>query len=100
MGFLTLNTTLLCSVMYIIYEAESFAEYTQSAYTISLTAQILFDFFVVILKADTLFDFIDNCEIIVNTRKSIMLAEESLHFGDINRFDFLYFCSIQIHGNE
>lgn len=66
-GFLTVNAALISSVLYLIYGAESFAEYTQSVYCASFAGLVIGNFTIIIFKANTLFEYIENCESLVNT---------------------------------
>lgn len=68
-GFLALIAALIFSLSYASREAESLFEYTQAAYMISLVNLILFDLLVIILKANALFDFIEDFERLANTSK-------------------------------
>lgn len=66
-GFLMLGSAIYCISVFIIYDAEKFAEYTQSVYTVSAVAFILFILLLFIFKVENLFEFIDGCDALVNT---------------------------------
>lgn len=66
-GFLTLGSAIYCSVVFIIYEADTFAEYTQSVYVVSLAILIILVLLMMVLKVKKLFNFIDCCEDFINT---------------------------------
>lgn len=66
MGFLILYSLAIFNLIYTIYYAKTFAEYTQSVYVFSLGALIILALFIVILKVNKLFELIDNCNSIVN----------------------------------
>lgn len=66
-GFLALIAILVMMILYPIYENMSFFEYTQSAYAISLEIMTIFFWLIIILQANTLFEFIDDSERLANT---------------------------------
>lgn len=69
MGFLILILSVICNLMYTLYEAETFAEYTQSAYMGSLAAVIFLDLVIILLNVTKLFDLIDGSGNLANTSK-------------------------------
>lgn len=66
-NLLILIATLASSLLHAIYEAESIFDYIQAAYAISMEIVIVVDSLIIILKANTLFDLIEDCERVVNT---------------------------------
>lgn len=66
MSLLALNVTLVFFSLYIIYDAESFAEYMQCVYAMSLTIQIIFDLITAALQANQLFEYIENSESLID----------------------------------
>lgn len=69
-GFLLLGSFICCILMYVIYDAETFVQYTQSMYVCSFATLIIVSLLILILKAKKLFEFIDNCGSIVNDGES------------------------------
>lgn len=67
MGFLLLNTGATINLIYTVWYADTFAEYTQSIYVFSLVELLVFALLIVIFKVDELFKFVDTCNGIVNT---------------------------------
>lgn len=65
--FIILSSAFASITLYIIIEAESFAEYTQSAYILSMVIQISFDLLILIVNGKRMFEFIDNGESVINT---------------------------------
>lgn len=66
-AFLMLASAIYCTFVFIAYDAETFADYTQSAYTVSIVTFILLLLLASILKAKNLFEFINGCGALVNT---------------------------------
>lgn len=69
MTFLVLNAILICSVMYIIYEADTFKAYLESVYITFATILITGVFIIIILKSHEMFEFMENIESFINTRE-------------------------------
>lgn len=69
-GFLMLGSAIYCISVFIIYDAEKFAEYSQSVYMVSGVAFILFILLLFIFKVENLFEFINGCDALVNTSES------------------------------
>lgn len=67
LAFLMLASAIYCTSVFIAYDAETFADYTQSAYTVSIVTFILLLLFASILEAKNLFEFINGCGALVNT---------------------------------
>lgn len=67
MGFLALGCAIYCTCVYTIYDAKSFAEYTQSIYVCSLLALIVLILLAIIPNAEKMFELIDACDQLVNT---------------------------------
>lgn len=69
-GFLILGLAIISSSVYITNEAETFFNYTQSVYVVSIA--ILFSFLLLIqtVKVYQLFEYIDACDRLLNASKS------------------------------
>lgn len=66
-GFLLLDSGICITVKFIIYEAKTFAEYTQCIYGCSMGAIIIISLLILILKVKKLFEFVSDCDGLVNT---------------------------------
>lgn len=66
MGFLILNLTLIFIFVYIFNDAKTFFEYTQSIYMASALILFIFVLLILISKVGKLFEFINNCDKILN----------------------------------
>lgn len=66
-GFLLLALSIYMTSVFLIYDAETFAEYTQSVYTDTLLTLIIFALLILILKVKSLFEFINGCEDLAST---------------------------------
>lgn len=66
-GFFILVSVIYCSIVFIVLDAGTFAEYTQAVYTGSLGTLIIFGLLILIIKVKNLFEFIDNTDKLVNT---------------------------------
>lgn len=66
-GFSILSSSIICSLMYILFEADTLNEYTQSIYSGSVSASIIVCLMIIIINVKKLFQLIDICENIVNT---------------------------------
>lgn len=66
-GFLTLMAAFASSVLYAIYTADSFFEYTQATYAITTTIMVICLLLILILQVKTLFELIEDLESVVNT---------------------------------
>lgn len=69
MSFISLYSEFITILLYIMLEAETFAEYIQLAFLLSLTVQITFDLSIIIIKTKKMFELIDHFESIINTSK-------------------------------
>lgn len=69
-GFLMLNSHLYGSSAFIIYDAETIADYTQSVYAASVLALIILSLLYMVFKANDFFEFIDRSDFLVNTCES------------------------------
>lgn len=69
MGSATLLLYVICSLMYLFDEAKTFTENTRTIYMCSLAAVIFFDLMILILNAKELFQLMNECVSIVNTRE-------------------------------
>lgn len=66
-GFLILGLSMICYFEYTFYEAKTFIEYTQTIYLGSLAALIIFALVIIVGKVKKLFEFMDECEHLVNS---------------------------------
>lgn len=65
--FLVLGSCIFCTFVFVIFDAETFAEYTQAIYTSSIAMQIMFTLLITISKVDKLFGLIHGCDNLINT---------------------------------
>lgn len=63
------GATFCSDIMFLIYIANTFAEYTDSLYTIITTGTIIFDYAIHIEIANKLYEFIKKFETIINKSK-------------------------------
>lgn len=70
-GFLKLGSAVYCTSIFIIFDAETFVEYTQSIYVDSLAMLIIFALLIVILKVERLFKYISGNDL-VNTSEFLL----------------------------
>lgn len=68
--FLMLGSAICCTFVFIIYDAETFGDYTQSVYTGSVVTFGILALVILIVKADKLFAIFNGCDEIVNTSES------------------------------
>lgn len=68
-GILILSLNIFFLSMFIIYDAETFVEFTQSVYMTTLSTLINLCLLVLILKVKNLFKLIDGCDDLVSTSK-------------------------------
>lgn len=68
-GFLIIGSSVACSLMYTFFEANTFAEYTQSIYAGSLAALIFTALAIIMFNVKKLFKLIKTCGRIVNMRE-------------------------------
>lgn len=68
-GFFILGVAIYFSFVYIIYDAETFAEYTQSIYMGSLLTFIAIALLILVLNVKKLFEFVNHGDDLVNTSK-------------------------------
>lgn len=68
-GFLMLGAGLYCASAFIVHDAQTFAEYTQSVYTLSILIFIILNLLISISKVGKLFELIDMSDDLVNTRE-------------------------------
>lgn len=67
-GFVLLGSSIYCTSVFIIYDAKTFAEYTQSVYTDSLITLIILALVITIIKVEKLFQYVSgNDDHLVNT---------------------------------
>lgn len=58
-----------CSFAYIIYDAEAFADYTQSAYMLSFGLLVTFALIILIFNVEKLFEYMNDCNDLFNASK-------------------------------
>lgn len=66
-GFLALSSFIYCTLMFIIFDAKTFAGYTQSICAWSMGALIMLCLLILILEVEKLFELINGCDTLVNT---------------------------------
>lgn len=64
---LSLGSSLYCTTVFILYDAENFSEYTQSVYTDTLLTVIILALLILMFKVKQLFEFINSSNDIANT---------------------------------
>lgn len=91
LGSLVIGMTIIFHVLFIIYDAETFAEYTQCTYTGSLSVALLLVLMMFALKVEKLFEFIGDCEIIINSSKckNSKFQTQNSKWSDCNRFTII-----------
>lgn len=67
LGFLTISSYMVFEVIFAFTNAQTFTDYTQSAYVCILSFYELFCFLILVLKMNDLFAFFAICEVVVNT---------------------------------
>lgn len=90
--------TIVSNLVYVISDAKTFADYTQSIYIISIVVLVVYFLVILIIKVDKLFEFIHNCGKIVNSseyRMNVLLLSPK-----INKQRTILFSSIEIYGHE
>lgn len=70
MGLLSLGLGIIGSIMYIIIEAKTFIEFTESIFECTAFIQIILNLMIMIFYLSELFKAINNCECLANTSKS------------------------------
>lgn len=66
-GILVLGACIYSMSVFILYEADSFLEYTQSTYAGSLVTLIIFVLLIIIFKVRKLFELISGCDDLIKT---------------------------------
>lgn len=66
-GFLLLSTSSAFVCVYIINDAKTFIDYTQSVYIASVGILLFFEMLILILKVEELYKFVNRCNGIINT---------------------------------
>lgn len=66
-GFLVLVAAISCTSAFVIYDAQTFTDYTQSAYSCSLVAIIMFGLFSFVFKVENVYEVINGYADLVNT---------------------------------
>lgn len=69
-GFSIVSISIICIFKFTFYEAQTFAESTQSMYMGSVAIVIILILFIFVLKAEEFYELINDCENIVNTSAS------------------------------
>lgn len=72
LGILLLGSAILCNLLFVIYEAKTFAEYTQTLYICSVSCLTLSALIITILKMKKMFEFINDGNGVVNTSELII----------------------------
>lgn len=70
LGILLLGSAIVCNLLYVIDDAETFAEYTQTIYICSVSCLILSALIITILKMKKVFEFINYTDELTNTRNA------------------------------
>lgn len=83
LGILLLGSAIVCNLLYVIYKAKTFAEYTQTIYICSVSCLILSALIITILKMKKLFEFIDYTDELANTSKSTITGNQLKNFSII-----------------
>lgn len=90
MGLLVLILFFISNLMYTIYEANTFIEYTQSSYMCSLTITILLVLMITLLNVSKFFNLFDEFEHIANASKltiyiwTFWFARKAIYFIQTN----------------
>lgn len=84
-GSATLILYVICSLIYLFYESKTFTERTRTVYMCSVAALVLFALLIFILNVTKIFQFIDDCEAIVNTSEC-----RSSFFSFISMWNWLF----------
>lgn len=66
-GFLLLAFGIYFTSAFVVHDAETIADYTQSIYAVSLITLIIFSFLALIYNAKNLYDFFERSNDLVNT---------------------------------
>lgn len=67
MGFVLIGSGIVCNLLFVIYEAKTFAQYTQTLYIFSVSCLMLSLLTISILKMKKIFEFINNGNGLINT---------------------------------
>lgn len=68
-GFLLLGNAIYCISVFIVRDAKTLSECTQSIFMVSLATLNLFALIILVFKAKKLFQFIDDNDVFINTSK-------------------------------
>lgn len=66
-GFLILGLFFTFTLMYTIFEAKTFNEYTQSSFMVAVATLVILEFAIVVLNVKKLLQAINNCENLIKT---------------------------------
>lgn len=77
--FLSQSAAMYFTSVFIIYDAESIADYTQSIYTETLLTMVILALLILILKAKQLFEFIDSSNDMANTSEWLQHESEFMY---------------------
>lgn len=69
MGFLLFGSATIFTSVYFVNYAETFFEYTQSVYLTCVGILFITELLITILKVDTLFEYMNRCDSIMNMSK-------------------------------
>lgn len=65
--FLLFGAAIYGTFAFLIYDAETFAEYTQSVYTSSVVIFVILGLLILMLKIEKLFALLNGCDVLANT---------------------------------
>lgn len=80
-GFLKLGSAIYCTAIFIIHDADTFGEYTQSVCACSFEILIIFALLIIVLKAKKLFKLINSVDALVNTSECTLPWEYQVQFA-------------------
>lgn len=93
-GFLMLASYFICYLVYWCFEATKLIEYMRSIYMASVAFVIILYVVVIILNVEEMFQLINNCENLVNTRKYTAALANFSDSTKINSFSSIEILSI------
>lgn len=74
-GFVMLVSAIYCTSIFIIHDAETFGEYTQSVCAYSFVILVIFSLLIVVLKVKKLYELINSFDVLVNTSECTLPLE-------------------------
>lgn len=90
LGILLLGSAIVCNLLYVIDDAETYAECTQTIYVCSVSCLVLSTLIITILKMKKIFEFINYTDELTNTRTLPLSALLNICFGSSS----IYFVKI------